>query len=97
MEPHYEEIREWYDGYRFGGRKMYCPWDVINYCYALRTSTHACPKAYWINTSGNDMVRKLIDQCDQGTTQMEIEQLIAGETIYKRVLCMRLSKTVIPR
>ena len=76
---------------------MYCPWDVINYCYALRTSTHACPKAYWINTSGNDMVRKLIDQCDQGTTQMEIEQLIAGETIYKRVLCMRLSKTVIPR
>jgi hypothetical protein len=83
LKSHYEEVREWYDGYRFGGQNIYCPWDVINYCYALRVSERAQPKAYWMNTSGNGMVRKLIQKCESGTTQMEIEQLIAGETIYK--------------
>ena len=83
FESHYDEMRQWYDGYRFGGKDIYCPWDVINYCYALRSDPEAEPKAYWINTSGNDMVRKLIDKCDSGTTQMEIEQLISGEVITK--------------
>ena len=80
LESHLNETREWYDGYRFGNQDVYCPWDVINYCYALRASESAQPKAYWINTSGNDMVRKLIGKAADGTTQMEIERLIAGET-----------------
>ena len=83
LEVHLEEAREWYDGYRFGGQDVYCPWDVINHCYALRADAKACPKAYWINTSGNDMVRRLIEKASDGTTQMEIENLIAGETITK--------------
>ena len=83
LESHLNETREWYDGYRFGNQDVYCPWDVINYCYALRASESAQPKAYWINTSGNDMVRKLIGKAADGTTQMEIERLIAGETIVK--------------
>ena len=83
LGEHLDETREWYDGYRFGGQDVYCPWDVINYCYALRASERAKPKAYWINTSGNDMVRRLIDKGSDGTTQMEIENLIAGETIVK--------------
>ena len=83
LESHCEEAREWYDGYRFGGRDVYCPWDVINYVYALRHDPEAEPKAYWINTSGNDMVRRLIAKASDGTTQMEIERLIAGETIVK--------------
>ena len=62
---------------------MYCLWDVINHCYALRADAKARPKAYWINTSGNDMVRRLIEKASDGTTQMEIERLIAGETITK--------------
>lgn len=83
LEDHLEEAREWYDGYRFGGQDVYCPWDVINHCYALRADAKARPKAYWINTSGNDMVRRLIEKASDGTTQMEIERLIAGETITK--------------
>ena len=83
LEVHLEEAREWYDGYRFGGQDVYCPWDVINHCYALRADAKARPKAYWINTSGNDMVRRLIEKASDGTTQMEIENLIAGETITK--------------
>ena len=83
LESHHAEARSWYDGYRFGGQDVYCPWDVINYCYALRASEHAKPKAYWMNTSGNDMVRRLISKGTDGTTQIEIERLIAGETITK--------------
>ena len=83
LDAHLEEAREWYDGYRFGGQDVYCPWDVINHCYALRADSKARPKAYWINTSGNDMVRRLIEKASDGTTQMEIERLIAGETITK--------------
>ena len=85
LESHCEEAREWYDGYRFGGQDVYCPWDVINYVYALRHDPEAEPKAYWINTSGNDMVRRLIAKASDGTTQMEIERLIVGETIVKPV------------
>ena len=83
LESHYSDVRKWYDGYRFGGQDIYCPWDVINYCYDACSSAHAQPKAYWINTSGNDMVRRLISRGTDGTTQMDIERLIAGETITK--------------
>ena len=83
LEDHYDETREWYDGYRFGEQDVYCPWDVLNYVYALRFNPQAQPKAYWINTSGNDMVRRLIEKGSDGTEQLEIEQLIEGETITK--------------
>ena len=85
LGAHYEETRAWYDGYRFGAQDMYCPWDVINYCYALRTSKRAQPKAYWINTSGNDMVRRLINKCADTAAQMDIERLIAGETVSRQL------------
>lgn len=83
LESHYEDIHDWYDGYRFGKREVYCPWDVINYCDDLCADERVQPKAYWINTSGNDMVRRLISKGTDGTTQFEIERLIAGETITK--------------
>lgn len=84
LEDHYEEVREWYDGYRFGGQDVYCPWDVINYGYTLRMDRNARPKAYWINTSGNDLVKRFIDKADK-TTQREIEGLIDGKSIEKHV------------
>ena len=83
LENHHAETCEWYDGYRFGEQDVYCPWDVINFCDDLRSDPQAEPKAYWLNTSGNDMVRSLIDCVESGTTQMEIEELIAGKTISK--------------
>ena len=83
LEDHYDEMRQWYDGYLFGNQNVYCPWDVINYCCVLRADANAEPKAYWMNTSGNGMVRRLIDRAQNGTTRMEIENLIDGQTISK--------------
>lgn len=77
-------IKEWYDGYRFGNANMYCPWDVIKYAKKLLSDPYAEPEAFWINTSGNDLVKRFIDKADK-TTQNEIERLIAGETIEKAV------------
>ena len=83
LEGHYNEIREWYDGYLFGEQNVYCPWDVINYCDDLLSNPNTTPKSYWLNTSGNDVVRKLIDKGADTATHAELEQLIAGETITK--------------
>ena len=73
------------NGYRFGNQDVYCPWDIINYVNELRSDPEAEPKPYWMNTSGNDMVRRLIAKASDGTTQMEIERLIAGDTITKMI------------
>lgn len=77
-------MKEWYDGYRFGNADVYCPWDVINYAKKLQADPQAEPQAFWINTSGNDLVKRFVDSADK-TTQNEIERLIAGETIEKMV------------
>ena len=85
LDAHYEDMCAWYDGYRFGTQDVYCPWDVINYCYALRVDPEAEPKAYWLNTSGNELVRSLINHARTGTTRMEVEELIEGKTITKLI------------
>lgn len=64
---------------------MYCPWDVLNYVDELRADSDAVPQAYWINTSGNDIVRKFIQKAKNTSTRREIEQLIAGEAIHKEI------------
>jgi hypothetical protein len=84
MQEHFPEIKEWYDGYRFGNADIYCPWDVINYVFDLTGNPKALPKAYWINSSGNDLVKRFIDKADT-TTKDEIEQLIAGNAVEKRI------------
>ncbi len=84
LENHFAEIKEWYDGYRFGNENIYCPWDVISYVDHLLADPQAEPEAFWINTSGNDLVKRFIDKADK-TTQNEIERLIAGEVIEKAV------------
>ena len=84
LEEHLAETKEWYDGYRFGDANIYCPWDVISYVDHLSADPYAEPEAFWINTSGNDLVKRFIDKADK-TTQNEIERLIAGETIEKKV------------
>lgn len=82
----YDIIKEWYDGYQFGNTEVYCPWDVICYCSKLRADADAQPENYWSNTSSNDVVRRFIQEADQrGMTKREIEQLVAGEVIEKRL------------
>lgn len=82
MDSHFDEVKEWYDGYHFGRADVYCPWDVINHADHLRDDGDAKPQTYWINSSGNSLVRRLINRADSSTKD-EIERLIAGEAVEK--------------
>lgn len=84
LESHFTETKEWYDGYRFGDADVYCPWDVINHVDRLTGQPGAAPQSYWINTSGNELVKRFIDKANK-TTRDEIERLLAGEAIEKFV------------
>lgn len=83
--PAYKEaVRAWYDGYRFGNTDVYCPWDVINYCDELLVDSSALPKNYWANTSGNDLIRRLLRQANLSVKD-EVEELLGGGQVTKRV------------
>ena len=85
IEDHYEEVKNWYDGYQFGSVEVYCPWDVLNYCDKLKDHVDSFPENYWINTSSNDAVRKFIQMSDNFKTKREIEKLLAGGEITKEI------------
>lgn len=84
LESHKEEIKDWYDGYRFGKEQIYCPWDVMSYCDDLLADPDMPPKNYWSNTSENALVKRFIYKADQ-TTKDEIEQLINGGVVTRRI------------
>ena len=74
-EDKYQEICEWYDGYRFGNSEIFNPWSVINYI-----SDQCFPKAFWQSTGSNDIIGEII-----GTATPEINEnlykLICGNTV----------------
>ena len=84
LEAHFEETKEWYDGYHIGNADIYCPWDVINYVDQLKYDPKSVPQDFWSNSSGNAIVRRFIDKADV-STKNEIERLIAGKSIEKDV------------
>lgn len=84
LEAYLAEMKEWYDGYHFGDADIYCPWDVINRVDDLCDKPEAGPKCYWINSSGNALVKRFVSIANR-TTQDEIERLIAGEPIERSV------------
>lgn len=84
LESHLPEMKEWYDGYHFGDADIYCPWDIINHVDLLYDEPEAMPQCYWLNTSGNALVKRFIDKANK-TTRDEIERLIAGEQIEKSI------------
>ena len=77
-------VRDWYDGYQFGNISVYCPWDVIKYAQILLKDKEAEPENYWANTSGNDLIRRLLKKANQ-STKNDVERLINGETITKTI------------
>ena len=87
LDDHYDSVREWYDGYRFGDEDVYCPWDVINYCSDHLSNPSATPKNYWMNTSGNDVINHFIDCMDRNgqLTRTELENLVNGGTVQKEI------------
>lgn len=84
IEEKYGEIRQWYDGYRFGDTDTYNPWSVINYVKTAASTPTSLPRPYWANTSSNNIIRELVEHADL-TVKQEIELLIEGGTIHKPV------------
>ncbi|MBP0979471.1 MAG: AAA family ATPase, partial [Oscillospiraceae bacterium] len=85
LEEKYNLTKTWYNGYKFGNIDVYCPWDVINYVDDLMFEPNMNPQNYWVNTSGNNIVRRLLNKSDN-TTRWELEQLIEGKSLEKTVL-----------
>ena len=81
---HKAELKDWYDGYRFGESDVYCPWDVMNYVRDLQYNPEAEPASYWKNTSDNAIIRSFIDYAGSNITQ-KLETLLAGGTITQRI------------
>ncbi len=79
LEDKLPEIRAWYDGYNFGGSEIYNPWSVIMYFDAK-----CKPAPYWVNTSGNGIIRYMLDRLD-GRGREDLQALMAGNTISKQV------------
>lgn len=79
QEDKLPEIREWYDGYSFGGSEIYNPWSVIMYFDAK-----CKPAPYWVNTSGNGIIKYMLDRLD-GRGREDLQSLMDGNTISKQV------------
>ena len=79
LTPYKFIVKDWYDGYRFGQKEIYCPWDVLNYVSELQDTPGIAPKDYWSNTSSNDIIRQYLESNLSLNEQMET--LIRGESI----------------
>ena len=77
-------VKEWYNGYIFGGAEVYNPWSAVRFVKDLVKDFNTFPTSYWANTSSNSIVRSLIEKADTATKK-EIELLIEGKTIEKPV------------
>ena len=75
----YDDICEWYDGYRFGNEDIFNPWSVINYFY------HNCTaKAYWQSTGDNSIIRQIVAEADSETAD-NLRKLLQGEIVSSYV------------
>ena len=87
LDDKYNDVKEWYDGYRFGNTDVYCPWDVVNYCKDHKDNPEAPLENYWMNTSGNNVINHFIDSINKPDmlTKTELEWLINGKTVIKKI------------
>lgn len=81
---HSQEIKNWYDGYRFGSIDVYSPWDVMNHINALCLDPQTMPRSYWRNTSDNAIIRSFIDQAENDTIK-QFEILLSGDKISQKI------------
>ena len=85
LSQHYADVKDWYDGYQFGDKHIYCPWDVNKYCRKLLSRPNGKPEAFWMNTSGNDIIRKFIETSAEEALEDEVEELINGGSVRKKI------------
>ncbi len=79
-EDDMQNIKKWYNGYIFGGEVIYNPWSVLNYLKNTREGF----LPYWINSSSNDLIKRLLLKGDNNI-KLELEELIEGNSINKKI------------
>lgn len=84
IEEKASDIKEWYDGYRFGEFDVYCPWDVMNYLWDFTNNQNAKPVSYWKNTSDNAIIRSFIDYSG-AAIKKKLEILISGGSTRQQI------------
>ena len=77
------DIKSWYDGYLFGDKEVYCPWDVISYVDRYKRKPGAAPVNFWANTSSNDIIQFFLDSGLDVNKEFEI--LLNGGHIKKKI------------
>ncbi len=84
LTDYMEIIKEWYDGYHFGGCDVYCPWDVMNHVERLMLDERAKPAGYWKNSSDNGIIRVFIDFAGEAIAR-KLETLLSGGYVVQKV------------
>ena len=82
LSERFDEIKTWYDGYKFGKTEIYNPWSVLNYIKDAVADNSCIPDAYWVNTSSNSIIHELVVKSDRRIRE-DIEKLIKGDSIEK--------------
>ena len=80
LECKMDEVKNWYNGYMFGGKVIYNPWSVLNY---IKNNEQGF-MPYWINSSGNELIKRLLSRGTKETKEC-LEELIKGNAITKIV------------
>ena len=78
LKDRIEDVKTWYDGYRFGKTEVYNPWSILYYLYEKELG------AYWVNTSSNDLIKQLLKQSGNEVFE-ELKALFSGGTIEKSI------------
>ena len=78
MKYKIEEVKEWYNGYIFGDKRIYNPWSIINYV------DNGEIKAYWANVSGNTLLENMLDQAGEDV-YTDLKRFTDGESIEKYI------------
>ena len=84
LEANIPEVKEWYDGYLFGDKEIYNPWNVINYVKSVVLDKRKYARPFWANTSSNQIIKDMVWHADE-EMKRELDTLINGGTIEKQI------------
>ena len=84
LKDYQKQMKEWYDGYQFGGCDIYNPWSALMYVDKLANTSRREPESFWANTSGNDIIYRYIKEANPKMRD-EFDILAAGGMIEKAV------------
>ena len=81
LAPCLDAVREWYDGYLFGDREIYNPFSVTRFAAATMAAGEPQPGPYWTNSSGNDIIWRLLELGDRGGARARLQTLLDGGAV----------------